>query len=360
MRINSIRNLVSGLAVVAFLLVGLSTGHVAAAEKRFDGVTLTVGTFGGVWRDMLHEMIGTKLEARGVKMQWVLGNPRDLLARLVSARGQELPFDVVEIHDTTWNDIQAGDFVQKLNHALIANLTYMDPVNYDDFKVANWIVEEGIMFNVEKFAENGIPTPTRFKDLLHPKLKGRVSFPDINVNTAINGITGFAVDAGGDEGDIDGGLELIKNMGVNTFWSRGTEFTQQMKATDIWAVVGHAGWGIQMFKSGVPVKMVHPLVKNKKGMASRGFVAITKGSEAYEAAHAYIDGLISEEVQTQLLIRNAIVPVNKMSQAANVDNPDLKPWMLLTPDEISNMYVVDFSKVNIKKWTRKWNRMVTR
>ena len=358
MKRHLILSLALGLVGTMLLLLGLSSSNATAQEKRFDGVTLTVGTFGGVWRDMLQEMIGTKLEARGVKMQWVLGNPRDLLSRLVAARGQVIPFDVVEIHDTTFNDVRAGDFIQKLNHDLIPNLANMDPVMYDDYKVANWIVEEGIMYNPEKFAENGIPVPTKFKDLLHPKLKGRVSFPDIQVNTAVNGITGFAIDAGNDEGNIDGGLALIKKMQVNSYWTRGTEFTQQMKATDIWAVVAHAGWGIQMAKAGVPVKMVHPRIKDRKGMASLGSVGITKGSKAYEAAHVYIDALISEPVQTQLLIRNAIVPVNSKSQAANIDNPDLKPWMLLTPDEISSMYYVDFSKVDVKSWTRKWNRMV--
>ena len=55
---------------VVGVVFGLVTAHDAAAQEvRFDGVTLTVGTFGGSWRDRIHEYIGSKVEALGGKIE---------------------------------------------------------------------------------------------------------------------------------------------------------------------------------------------------------------------------------------------------------------------------------------------------
>ena len=216
----SFRHLTAGAVATAVVLtLGASS---ASAAGKFDGVTLTIGTFGGSWKDRLCSVFCPKFEAEGGKVEWVSGNPKILFSKLVAARGQDAPFDVVEITDASWPDTLKGGFVQKFNPANVPNTKDLGPGMYDEYKVANWITEEGFIIDIKKFEELGIPRPTRFKDLLNPKLAGRVSFPDINVNTALNPIVGFAAEDGGDENNIDPGLALIKKLGVHSFWSSGT------------------------------------------------------------------------------------------------------------------------------------------
>src|SRR5438132_1034649 len=70
-------------------------------EKRFDGVTLRVATYGGPWKDALQELIGADMEKRGAKIEWETGSPNQHLAKLIIARGKAVPFDVTEIDDPT-------------------------------------------------------------------------------------------------------------------------------------------------------------------------------------------------------------------------------------------------------------------
>ena len=218
--------------------------------------------------------------------------------------------------------------------------------------------------DIEKFKELGLPRPTKFSDLFNEKLKGRVSFPDINVNTALNPIVGFAVEAGGDEHNIDPGLEAIKKLDVFSFWNSGTQITQMFQAGDIWVAIAHAGWGVRLHDAGIKVGMVHPQVKDKVGMASRGFAGVVANTKHPEAAEFYINELVSEGMQEILHTKNGVVPTNSNIQLKYADSPKLDadgiPFLLLSPEQVGNLYYMDWTGFSMKDWTKKWNRMVVR
>ena len=159
-----------GAVVIAFSV--LSTTSVVA-QKRFDGVTLTVATFPGAWRDGIIKVTGAKFEALGGKLQWTPGSTTEFLQQAIAARGDYV-FDVVEVVEDLWSKWMGGGFVQKWDHAQLPNLSQLDSKMYDDYRVAHWIVLQSIIYNVDKFKENGIPVPKKYADLIHPKLKKRV------------------------------------------------------------------------------------------------------------------------------------------------------------------------------------------
>ena len=350
-------------AIALALAVVLGFGASASAQK-FDGVTLTVGTFGGSWKDRICNYICPKFEAEGGKMEFVTGNPRILLSKVVQARGQDAPMDIMESTDSIWNETRANDFVAKLDLANIPNTSELNEQMYDDYRVANWITQEGFVFHIEKFKELGIERPTKFQDLFNPKLKGRISFPDINANTVITAIVGFAVGGGGDENNIDPGLERISELGVHSFWNSGTQITQLFNAGDIWVAIAHAGWGVRLHDAGLPVGMVHPAVRDRVGLVSRGFATVVNGSKNQEAAEWYINELVSEGMQEILHTKNGVVPVNekvqeKYSGSPKVDSSGV-PFLMLSPQQIANLYFIDYSNFNMQEWTKKWNRTVAR
>lgn len=352
------------LLAAAALGAGLALGAAgAAAAGMFDGQTLTVGTYGGSWKDRICEYICPKIEAEGGKVEFVTGNPRNLLSKLVAARGQdEPPFDVVEITDATWPVVLAADFVEKMDPANVPNVADLDPNMYDEYKAANWMTQEGFVVNLKKLEELGVERPTGFMDLFNPALKGKIIIPDIAVNTVLTSIAGFAAEKGGDEHNIDPGLELIRDLGVHSFWTSGTQITQLMKAEDVYVAIAHAGWGVRLHDAGVPVGMVHPKVKDKVGLASRGYAGIVKGTKNKAAAEFYINELISEGMQEVLHTKNGIVPTNgkvqaKYSGQAKLDSSGV-PFLMLAPEQIANLYYMDMSAFDMKDWTRKWNRVV--
>jgi putative spermidine/putrescine transport system substrate-binding protein len=362
MQTMKLRRAVSALAG-AVVVLGVSAG--TATAGKFDGVTLVVGTFGGSWKDRICEYICPKFEAEGGKIEFVSGNPRSLLSKMVAARGQDAPMDVIETVDSTWPETLKAEFVQKYDPANIPNLKNLDKTSYDAYKVGNWITEEGFLFDVKKFSELGLPRPTKWTDLMNEKLAGRVALPDIEVSTILNPIVGFSIEAGSNENDIQPGLDSIAKIKVHSFWSSGTQLTQLFKAGDIWAAAAHAGWGVRLSDGGVDVGFVHPDLGGKgRGMAATGYAAITAGSKNKAAAEFYINHLISDEMQEVLHTKNGIVPTSTNIQNKYSDPSMLKsdstgvPFLLMKPADIAGLYRMDSDKVDLKDWTRKWNRTI--
>ena len=93
-----------------------------------------------------------------------------------------------------------------------------------------------------------------------------------------------------------------------------------------------------------------------------GYAAIVNGTKHKRAAEFYINLLISEEMQEILHTRNGIVPTNKKVQSKYAANVKLDaagdPFLLMSPEEISNLYYIDWSNFRMKDWTDKWNRSV--
>ena len=114
----------------------------------------------------------------------------------------------------------------------------------------HWIVLQSIIYNVDKFKENGIPAPKKFSDLIHPKLKKRVVSRDFTNFTGIYPVVGLAHDFGGSEANITPGLEKLKEMDLHSFLGFSSQGPQLMEAGDVWASMLHAGWGVRLIKAG--------------------------------------------------------------------------------------------------------------
>ena len=349
-------------------LIGTALGCVLAAgaggwaqEPRLDGVTLRVATWGGGHRDFIKEKVAPELEKRGAKVEFVAGSPAENLSKLIAARGRPAPFDVVEMIDSVVPDFVEGGFLQKINLDSIPNKQYLQTFQYDEYKVADWVTQEGIVYNAEKFKELGIPAPTKYSDLYNPKLRGKVIFPDVGSGGWVHAVVGMAVTNGGSEAKIDPGLGAIKEqLKPRSFFSGSgdTEITE-FKNGDVWAAYMHAGWAVQMHKKGIPfVKSAHLALGPKRGMVKLGYWGIVKGTPAAKAAEAYINTFISPDVQDYMTRNRGLVAVNSEALKRLATDPLLSEMLLLKPAEVANVYVIDFSKVNLTEWTDKWNRMV--
>jgi putative spermidine/putrescine transport system substrate-binding protein len=345
-----------GAGLAGVLVVGVAGG----AEERLDGVTLRVATWGGGHRDFIKEKVAAELEKRGAKVEFVAGSPAENLSKLIAARGRPAPFDVVEMIDSVVPDFVEGEFLQKINLDSIPNKQYLQPFQYDEYKVADWVTQEGVVYNAEKFKELGIPAPTKYTDLNNPKLRGKVIFPDIGSGGWVHAVVGMAVTHGGSEARIEPGLSAIKELKPRSFFSGSgdTEITE-FKNGDVWAGFMHAGWAVQMHKKGIPfVKSAHLQLGTKRGMVKLGYWGIVKGSPAAKAAEAFINTFISPDVQEFMTRNRGLVAVNGEALKRLTGDPLLSEMLLLKPADVGNTYVVDFSKVKLAEWSDKWNRMV--
>lgn len=351
------RQVLGGLAAASLVPLA-STAR--AQTPRFDGVTLRVATFGGGWDKAVHKYAGVKLEALGGKVEYVTAPPRDNLAKLIAAKGRAAPFDVVEMGDLTWVDTYDAGFLQKINLNNVPNRRELLPSQSDDWKVASWVTQEGIVYNTEKFAAAGIPTPERYKDLLNPKLAGKLCMIDISQAGAAQFLVGASMDDGGSMTNIEPALRLVKAANPYQFWKVGAQAVTLMNAGDVWASTMHAGFAVQMRRSGLPVAFAHPKIgETKRGLLKEGWLGVVKGTPAARAAEFFINEYVSAETQLGLALERGVVPVNGVARSKLSSDPLLKEIFLLSEAEVANMVSVDFNVFNLDDATQRWSRMVS-
>lgn len=348
------------LAAVTMTALTMLTPYTGARaeEERFDGVTIRVATWGGSWRDRIQELIGAEFEKRGGKVEYVIGNALENFNKLIAARGQKPPFDVMEFQSDLWKPLRDAGFLEPLPFSRLPNAAALTKQQRDDVSVSTWTLEEGIVYNADKFKALGLPKPQKYSDLFNDKLKGRVAWPDISYGPYA--LIGLATEYGGDELNVDPALKALKKAGIGYFYRSSVELSTKFASGDVWAAPWHAGWAVRVKRTNVPLAMSFPEVKDRHGVIASGMIGIVKGTEVEKATLFWVNRYLSPEVQEKLGSANGIAPINPAALAAMRADPLLKELMLLTPEDIGKAYAINWSKIDLPDIIDKWNRTMAR
>lgn len=344
-------------------VLGLSATLVlpSAHAGDFDGVTLRVATWGGSWKKNFEDKIVPKMEALGGEIEFVTGSPQANLAKLIAARGRA-PFDVMEILDAQEDDFRQGEFLQKLDLSKIPNTADLEDFQYNDQWVATWTTQEIICYNTEKFAELGIPVPATYADLEHPALEGRVMIPDITSGGGLANFGGLVHAAGGDETNVQPGLDLINKLKIRKFWSRGGQTVTEYQSGDIYASISHAGWCQRAAMAGAPVATVQPLINDAHtGVHKYGWMGIMKSTtdaKTIEAAHWFMNEYLDGEYQYYFAKQSGVAPVNRKGLALMAEDELVSKFMTTDLDALGRFLRIDYGKVDISQWMDQWNRAI--
>jgi len=357
-----------GLVVTLACLTGLlgliwaREARSAAAEKRLQGVTLRVGTWGGSWREARHDLIGKKLEEMGAKVEYVLGHPRDNFAKLIAARARgETPIDVMEISPELALTLEKEGFLDKLNYQALPNAANVDASYRTPAAVATQVIQIGIAYNKQKFDELGLPHPASWADLFHPKLAGRVAMTDINTIEAPYILVGLAMLAGGGEKNIDPGYQKLKELKPAYYYKASPDLSTKITLGEIWAAPWHAGWVLRVKRTGFPLAHADPKVGEKVGMIAEELMGILRGTKAREAAEFWINQALDPEVQIQFAKKVGVIPTSSKALARTGEDPDLKGFMWREADQ-RRAYRMNWQVVEpqMPTWVDKWNRNLAR
>lgn len=351
--------MILALAVTGLAAAPLVASAQSADATRFDGVTLRVATWGGATRDALRDHVASELERRGAKVEFIIGSPQDNLAKLITARGR-VPFDVLEFLGTMRPEIVGRGLLEKIDMGNVPNGVAVRRKALDDLMLPTWITEEMIVYNKDKFRENGIAPPRSLFDLRNPKLAGRVMIPDIASGGGIEALGAFALTAGGDERNIQPGLELMKEIPDLRFWKSGGQVITQFKSGDIWAAVAHAGWALRTARADVPVATVAAKIGSHEGIVKEGYIGVTKGSPNKKAAEFFINRYLSAQAQYQFAEAVGVVPISNEARARLGQSAQIRELVVLDPARIEDMARLDPSKIDLSRWNEQWNRSVAR
>ena len=327
----------------------------AWAGDRFKGQVLRVGTWGGKWGGFQKDIIAPKIEAEGGEVKFVYGSTQDNLAKLAAARGRDAPIDVLEILDAMMPTFLRENQLRKIDLSQVPNTKHLKSGFYDEWKVATWIVQEGICYNREQFEQLGLAAPVTYKDLGHPKLEGKVVIPDITSGGGLANFMGIVYAAGGDVRNIEPGLTLLREINALKYWKRAGEAVNMMQTGDVAAALIYSGHCSRVRKSGEPVNAVMPLMANgKRGVMKNGWIGIVKDTPVPELATFYIDQFINTDFQSAWAPAMGVIPANQ--EALKTFLEDEVSQEMFAPLE-ENLQI-DYDKADVPDWTDRWTRTV--
>lgn len=334
----------SGLLVLA---VSFNAG---AAE------TLYLAGWGGDIEKMFREKIIPPFEAKNnVKITYVTGNSSDTLAKLLAQKGrQEISVGLMD--EFAMVSALGGGICAKVEDGEHSKNVYPNARMAGDQAIGLGYYAAGLVYNTEVFKKNGWAPPTSWKDLEDKKYAGKVVIPSI----ASYGQWVLVMEAkvnGGSESAINPGFDAMKRISPNVVaWESGPAKISQMLQTGEAAV---AVWGNHRTSSlvdqGVPVKFVYP----KEGaVAAMNAVCAVEGAPQPKLAQAFIQHLLSPEVQTVLAGTSGWGPVKKQVKLTQ----DVGAKVVYGPDQVSKLISVDYKVINpnMPEWTKRWNREVER
>jgi putative spermidine/putrescine transport system substrate-binding protein len=332
----------------------------AQAEERFDGVTLRVATYGGPWGDGMKALIGPEFAKLGGKLEIVTGGPANHLAKLIVARGKEPPFDLCEVDEPATPQFMHAGVLEKFDASKLPNASgLVSPITQGGYLVPDWVFEDGVVYNADKFKELGIPEPKRYSDLLDPRLKGRVGGPNITGGLGLFVIYGFTIDAGGSVTNIKPGLENLKKLGASQYFSGNLAAQTALIAGDIWANFMGSSWAIRLRRAHHDwAKFALLKVGDDVGLWERGHMGLAKGSRNGAAAHWFMNQLISPAIQLELAKRAGNVPVNNQAIADLDKDPLAHEILRLDQKDIARMRRVDFDKIDVSAWNEAWDNVM--
>ena len=251
---------------------------------------------------------------------------------------------------------------------LMAADRYIEDLDYDHLPNAkslpdyastkNYVMSvasiDGIVYNQTSTRSSASRRP-RYSDLEDPKLKGRVAFPDINHTQHWNAVAGLAYEAGANEANLEPGIPQINKIKPAYFFARRPISATKMGSGEIWAAPWHAGFVVRLRRNNVPLSIAYPQFGTKRGALWPVMHHIVRGTQN-ALAEKFLDPYLDPELQFEHASgdrRDADPPAAVKKLATDPENKNVLPFK----ERLDNLYVVDFTKVNLPRMAHRVDGM---
>jgi putative spermidine/putrescine transport system substrate-binding protein len=336
------------------LLGALAAASIAASAQT----TLYVGSFGGSTEQLFREKIIPAFEAKhNAKVVYVPGNSTDTLAKLAAQRAKQ-DLSVALIDDGPMYQAVEQKLCAPVADAPVLKDVYANARMIGDRSVGVGFIATGLAYNKEVFKKNGWAAPTSWNDLADPKFKGKVVIPPITNGYGLLTLVMTARLNGGGEEKIDAGFDAVqKKIAPNVLAWEGSpgRMAQMLQTGEAGLVVWGNGRVQAVADQGAPVEFVYP----KEGaIALMTAVCVVEGAPQAALGQAFLQYVLSPEVQAQLAEKQGWGPVNRTTKIA----PDVAAKVVFGPERVDKLVSVNYNVINAKRaeWTTRWNRTIER
>ncbi len=332
----------------------LAAGAVALAAPLAAQEKLTIATFGGSFLEAVKTChIPVFESATGATVEAVLGNSVQHAAS-VRAMGANSDYDVVYIDDSAAMQLRAENLLHPLDRSALTSAGDLDPRAFgpDDTFVVFMTGATAIAYNPEMVAT----PPTSWRDLFDEKYKGQVAIGDVTGTAGWQFLLAVNKMEGGSLDDVTPGIEAIKPLAQDAV----VQYTQadQLLALFARGEVAMAPWYPDRAGSaadeGLPIAIAYP---EEGAVGIRPTLLIPEGSSQKELATAFVDAVLSKDVQECFAENKYAGPINlkaELSEKAAAIVPNgatLESLWFLDPAKTS---------AELPGWIDRWQREVAR
>jgi putative spermidine/putrescine transport system substrate-binding protein len=338
----------SARLVVLALLFGLCATHALGASPDIGNERdLVIAIRGGASEEWFAKQVIPPFEKKyNVKVRYTVDTSVAALAK-VEAQKNNPQTDLIATTPQSHPQAAGKGLVEKVDASRVPNLTKLLDVARDKqgFGPGYGIATLGIMYNSKIYQEKGIPAPASWNDLFDPRVRGRMAMNSVENSWGMEFLVGLAKANGGDEGNVDPAFVRLKQLGKDLIIAKAPanidEFIQQQA---VW--VTSYGWNryIPLKRKGVPVAWTDP----KEGsIADMVYFDLIKGAPHPKLAHAFLDHLLSDDVQYSMAKDLGFGPVNKI-----VKLPAEIAGNVPSETAIAKCYSPDWAYINsvVDKW----------
>lgn len=339
---------------LSLLTIALTVPNIATAQER----VLYFGAYGGSYETILKQDVIPAFEkANNIRISYVSGNSTETLAKLQAQKGNQ-QLDAVLMDDGPMYQTVDLGFCDKIvpgpNYANV-----YDIAKIGDKAVGIGFIVTGIAYNEKIFSQNSWPAPTKWVDLADPKFKKRLAMPPANGSTyGINTLVMYAKINGGSEDNIGPGFEYIANKiapNMLAFEPSTGRMSELLQTGEVVAAVWGNGRTLALANAGAPIKFVYPQEGAPVILSAACTIA---GSKVSKEAQAFVDYLLSPEIQQKVASGMGLGPVNKLTKLT----PEVAAQVPYGPEQVSKLSAADWKKINPQRdaWNRRWTREIER
>jgi putative spermidine/putrescine transport system substrate-binding protein len=308
----------------------LAAPAILARGARAEGGKVVVSTWGGDYARLLHENVEAPLlTPKGYEIIQDVNDEPQRITRLIAQK--RLPrgaTDVDCLQEVAAYQVNQLDIVEKLDEKKVPNLARVRPDLRTDYFAPHIWSPQVLAYNPDRVKE----PPTSFADLLDPKYKGKVGFPNVN---AFYVMMAASLYASGTSTDFDKAKELMLKLNANGLHlypstdAGGPPFkTGEIDVGIIWLA------RVNMWQNaGIPIKASFP----KEGciLYVSGMV-VPKNASNKEGAYAYLNAMLEPPAQQGFAEHMGYLPTvqnapltGKVAEQLALPNPEPK---LVVPD----------------------------
>ncbi|GGF70815.1 ABC transporter substrate-binding protein [Azorhizobium oxalatiphilum] len=327
------------IAAGAALTAGaIAAPHVSRAQ---EAATLRITGWGGKWGQVMGAEVVPAFE-KEFKCKVVTDTALPFLPKLQASPRSAPIYDVLHTNSNEqWAAVEMGLVEPKIDAKLVPNIADVYPYAVSDKIVGVSIFTSAIGLGMR--TDKDYPTPTSWKDLWDARyngVRGGYVIPVNSLGQAFVPLCGMLYGKG--PTDLDAAyaaLEKIKPIKLVDFTGA---MEKMLLSGEVGMCVLHDSGVNRYYDDKPPTAFVAP----KEGVLSlEQVLTITPGSKVKELANAYVNYMLSPDVQKKMAQAVWYSPSNK---TVKLDEP-YASRLLTTPEKVASLIQVDWKWYNAHK-----------